>query len=76
MSNKTMGMIGMILGGVIVVADLLVGLFGWPWLQNLAGFPSVGFGWKKVTLLILGGLILLVSAVIYYLGRRLERMQK
>lgn len=76
MSNKTIGLIGMVLGGVIIVADVLVGLLGWPWLQNLVGFPSMGFGWKKITLLALGGLLFIVSVIIYSLAKRLEKVQK
>jgi phage-related protein len=76
MSNKTLGLFGMIIGGVIFIADLLVGLLGWPWLQNLVGFPSVGFGWRKITLLILAGLMILVSAVIRILAIRLEKIKE
>ena len=76
MSNKTLGLFGMIIGGVIFIADLLVGLLGWPWLQSLVGFPSVGFGWRKITLLILAGLMILVSAVIRILAIRLEKIKE
>lgn len=65
MSNKTMGIVGMILGALIVVSNVIVGITGWPWLAMQFGFPSSGFGWRKITLIIIGVLFLIIGALLY-----------
>lgn len=72
MSNKTIGIIGIILGIVMVVANVLVGLFGWLWLYSQFGWPSVGFGFRKIALIVIGVLFVIVGARLYILTKRKE----
>lgn len=76
MSNKTFGILGMNLGALIVVSNLLVGFFGFPWLYDLVGFPAIGFGWRKITLIVLGLLLLIVGIILYYLANKLKKVEK
>ena len=69
MTNKTLGIIGIILGVVLVVANVLVGLFGWIWLYSHFGWPSIGFGYRKITLIVLGVLFIVVGARLYVLAK-------
>lgn len=70
MSNKSIGIVGMILGAVLVVSNVLVGFFGWWWLYSQLGYPSPGFGWRKITLIIVGALMLIVGVILYLDGKR------
>jgi len=52
MSKKTIGMI-LLIGGVLVVLAVVVG--------GVVGFPSAGFGWKKLAVAAVGLIALLVG---------------
>ena len=71
-----MGIIGMVLGAMIVISDLLVGFFGFPWLYDLVGFPAVGFGWRKITLVVLGLLLLIIGIILNAMANKLKKMEK
>ena len=72
MSNKTIGIIGIILGIVLVVGNVLVGLFGWLWLYSYFGWPSIGFGFRKISLIVIGVLLVVVGARLYFLAKKKE----
>lgn len=65
MANKKLGTFITVLGFVLIVSDLLLGFFGWPWLYGLVGMGGYGFGWRKITLLIVGVLLLITGIVLY-----------
>ena len=76
MTNKTMGIIGMVLGALCVLSNLAVGFWGWPWLYRLAAFPSVGFGWRKIVLIVLGAAVFVVGWILYDRAKKLEELRK
>lgn len=59
MSHKTLGVILIVVGVLIVVADILLGFSGFPALG--IGF---GFGWKKIILGLVGVIVALIG--VYY----------
>jgi len=52
MSNKTLGVVLIIVGVLMVIAVLLMGFIG---------YPSLGFGWKKITMAVVGVIIALIG---------------
>ncbi len=70
MSNKTLGIVGIVLGAVMVVSNVLVGIFGWWWLYQLVGFPFPGFGWRKITLIVLGVLFIILGFIFFKVGKK------
>jgi hypothetical protein len=72
MSNKTVGIVGIILGIVMVAANVVVGLFGWLWLYSQFGWPSIGFGFRKISLIVIGVLFVIVGARLYILANKKE----
>lgn len=73
MSNKKLGMYGMVLGALIVVSNVIVGIFGWHWLAAMVGYPSSGFGWRKITLIVLGLVMVIISYILNKAGNRVEK---
>lgn len=61
--NKTLGIIGMVLG-VLCVAS------------NLVEFPAPGFGWRKIVLIALGVAVFIVGWILYERTRKLEKAGK
>ena len=76
MKNKTLGIIGMILGALIVVSNLIVAFTGWPWLLNLVQFPAPGFGWRKIVLIVLGAMLFAAGVILYNMAKKLKPSPK
>lgn len=74
--NKTLGIIGMVLGVLCVASNLVVAFVGWPWLYNLVEFPAPGFGWRKIVLIVLGAAVFVVGLILYERARKLEKVGK
>ncbi len=76
MANKTLGIIGMVLGALLVISNLLVAFFGWPWLLNLVQFPAPGFGWRKIVLIVLGLAVFTAGLILYDRAAKLVKVGK
>ncbi len=76
MANKTLGIIGMILGVLCVASNLIVAFVGWPWLYALVEFPAPGFGWRKIVLIVLGVAVFIVGLVLYDRAAKLQKAGK
>lgn len=59
MSNKTIGVILIVVGIIIVVAVLVLGFTGFTSLG-----VSLGFGWKKILLALIGFVVALIGVYI------------
>jgi DMSO/TMAO reductase YedYZ heme-binding membrane subunit len=60
MSNKTLGVILIVVGILIVIAVLALGFTGFTSLG-----VSLGFGWKKILLALFGVIVTIIGAYIH-----------
>lgn len=76
MANKKFGIFEIVLGSLIIVSDLFLGFFGWSWLYGVTGIGGYGFGWRKITLLILGVLLLITGIIMYIMAKKQKKAEK
>jgi hypothetical protein len=65
MSNKTLGVILIVVGILIVIAVLALGFTGFTSLG-----VSLGFGWKKILLALFGVIVTIIGAYIHNRGNK------